>query len=74
MISLFSNAVTESRQGWVMGIFASTVAVAFIAAGLSTNLLSVMGVNKILLSGGVLSVIGAIILFSIRDRFIEEVD
>lgn len=41
MIGL-SEAVDKTRQGWVMGIYGSTIAVGFILSGLTPNLLSLI--------------------------------
>jgi len=56
LLTIFSNCVDETKQGWVMGIFSSTVAIGFILSGFSTNLLTLLGSQWIIFIGGILSI------------------
>jgi DHA1 family tetracycline resistance protein-like MFS transporter len=50
----FSNATDESSQGWVMGISVATMAIAWAVAGLSTQLIPVIGSENLILIGSLL--------------------
>lgn len=53
MYTAFSNAVSEDRQGWALGVAGSVMAVAWVVTGLLTNLLPMLGEVGLLLLGGV---------------------
>lgn len=52
MYTAFSDAVSEERQGWALGVAGSVMAVAWVVTGLLTNLLPVFGETGLLLLGG----------------------
>lgn len=70
LLSIFSNSVDETKQGWVMGIMASAVAIGFIVSGLSTNLLALIGSGSILFIGGVFSILSAYILYRFKKAYL----
>ncbi|WP_296223770.1 MFS transporter [Ralstonia sp. UBA689] len=53
MYTAFSDAVSENRQGWALGVAGSVMAVAWVVTGLLTNLLPVLGETGLLLAGGI---------------------
>ncbi|NMV37907.1 MFS transporter [Ralstonia insidiosa] len=53
MYTAFSDAVTEDRQGWALGVAGSVMAVAWVVTGFLTNLLPVLGETGLLLVGGI---------------------
>lgn len=61
--TIFSNCVNADRQGWVMGIFTAMVAMGFVIAGLSANLLPYMGSNWVIFLGGILALLSAALLW-----------
>ena len=67
IMTIFSNAADRNSQGWIMGIFGSIVAISFAIAGLSTNLLGLMGTHGLIALGGVLQIISSFLLW----RFIR---
>ena len=64
LLTIFSNCVDASKQGWVMGIFSSMVAVGFIVAGFSANLLTLMGSQWVIFIGGLLALVSAFLLIA----------
>jgi MFS transporter, DHA1 family, tetracycline resistance protein len=52
MYTAFSDAVTEDRQGWALGVAGSVMAVAWVVTGFLTNLLPLVGETGLLLTGG----------------------
>lgn len=48
MMACFSDAVSADKQGWVMGVFGSIMAVAFALTGLTPNLLSFLSVRAVI--------------------------
>jgi MFS transporter, DHA1 family, tetracycline resistance protein len=52
MYTAFSDAVSEERQGWALGVAGSVMAVAWVVTGLLTNLLPVFGETGLLMMGG----------------------
>ena len=52
MYTAFSDAVSEDRQGWALGVAGSVMAVAWVVTGGLTNLLPVFGEIGLLLIGG----------------------
>ena len=52
MYTAFSDAVSEDRQGWALGVAGSVMAVAWVVTGALTNLLPVFGEIGLLLIGG----------------------
>lgn len=59
MLTLFSDAVDESQQGWVMGISGSVMAVAWVISGLGSNLLNLFSGNVLIGIGGALLLLSA---------------
>ncbi len=51
MYTAFSDAVSEDRQGWALGVAGSVMAVARVVTGALTNLLPVFGETGLLLLG-----------------------
>jgi hypothetical protein len=64
LLTIFSNCAGSDKQGWVMGIFSSMVAIGFILAGLSTNLLSLIGSAWVIFIGGIFALISAFLKFA----------
>lgn len=62
MLSIFSDCVDETRQGWVMGIFSAMIAIGFIVAGFSSNLLTLVSASSVILIGGIFSLIAALLV------------
>ncbi|HGF4017513.1 MFS transporter [Burkholderia cenocepacia] len=52
MYTAFSDAVSDDRQGWALGVAGSVMAVAWVVTGALTNLLPVFGEIGLLLTGG----------------------
>lgn len=52
MYTAFSDAVSDDRQGWALGVAGSVMAVAWVVTGALTNLLPVFGEIGLLLIGG----------------------
>lgn len=52
MYTAFSDAVSEDRQGWALGVAGSIMAIAWVVTGFLTNLLPVFGEIGLLLIGG----------------------
>ncbi|MFL9884086.1 MFS transporter [Paraburkholderia agricolaris] len=52
MYTAFSDAVSEERQGWALGVAGSVMAVAWVVTGFLTNLLPTLGEIGLLLVGG----------------------
>ncbi|MBY4865102.1 MFS transporter [Burkholderia anthina] len=52
MYTAFSDAVSEDRQGWALGVAGSVMAVAWVVTGALTNLLPAFGETGLLLIGG----------------------
>ncbi|WP_426087752.1 MFS transporter [Janthinobacterium sp. PSPC1-1] len=48
----YSDAVTEDRQGWSLGVAGSVMALAWVVTGFLTNLLPVLGELGLLMVGG----------------------
>ncbi|PQV53575.1 MFS transporter [Paraburkholderia sp. BL21I4N1] len=48
----YSDAVTEDRQGWSLGVAGSVMAIAWVVTGFLTNLLPVLGELGLLMVGG----------------------
>jgi len=53
VLTSFSNAVDRKSQGWVMGISGSIMAFTWAITGLSTNLIPLLGLNVLIVIGGV---------------------
>ncbi len=62
IMTMFSDSADRQSQGWVMGIFGAVVAISFVFAGFSTNLLHLIGTHWIILLGGVLQLIGGLLM------------
>ncbi|TNF69058.1 MAG: MFS transporter [Gammaproteobacteria bacterium] len=63
LLTLFSNAVNDQLQGWVMGISGSVMAVAWIITGLSANSLSLLTTATLIAIGGGILILSSIILY-----------
>ncbi|MDF1760016.1 MAG: MFS transporter [Coxiellaceae bacterium] len=62
ILTVFSDSVTESQQGWVMGISSAVMAVAWVLSGLSSNLISLLGTQGLMALGGVFLLASAVVL------------
>jgi len=51
-LTVFSDAVSEERQGWVLGVSGSVMAIAWVATGLLANLSPVLGDAWLIFLGG----------------------
>lgn len=52
-LTLFSDSVESSRQGWAMGIANAMIALAWTITGLGSNLISLIGSDHLILIGGI---------------------
>ncbi len=52
MFTAFSDAVSEDRQGWALGVTGSVMAIAWVVTGFLNNLLPLFGDTGLLLLGG----------------------
>ena len=52
MLTLFSNAVDEKSQGWVMGISSAVMAFAWVLTGLSANAITFLNTASLIAIGG----------------------
>ena len=68
-MTLYSNCVDESRQGWVMGIANSVFAFSFVIGGLSASLLNWFSIEALLAFGGLLLIASGALLYGNRNRF-----
>ena len=62
LLTLFSNAVDEESQGWVMGISGAVMAIAWVLTGLSSSLLSFISTDTLIFSGGVFLLFSSLLL------------
>ncbi|MCI5057783.1 MAG: hypothetical protein MRY83_16830 [Flavobacteriales bacterium] len=62
-LTLFSNAVDKSLQGWVMGISGSAMAVAWVISGFSSNLLTLFPSDYLILIGGICLILSGFFLY-----------
>lgn len=60
LIVTFSNEVEADKQGWVMGIFSSTLATGFVLVAFTTNLLNIISLQVLLILGSVISLLSAL--------------
>jgi DHA1 family tetracycline resistance protein-like MFS transporter len=61
LLTLFSNAVDENSQGWVMGVSAAIMSVAWALTGLLSGALGILGLFIPFLSAGCLLLVSAAI-------------
>ncbi len=67
-VSIFSNAVDTTIQGWVMGVTSALAAIAWGAGGLIAGSLGNVGITlPFLMAGGL--VLGGILIFSFYQRY-----
>lgn len=69
MITAFSHAVGREIQGWVMGIFAASMALAWVVSGFTPNLLSILGVEKVLGLGAIAMIVSGILMILYNKRY-----
>lgn len=60
--AVFSNCADEKNQGWVMGVLAATCAIAYVLAGLSTNLLPYLGIRGVIALGGIFGIFSGLLM------------
>lgn len=68
LMTAFSDSVDEKRQGWVMGIFGSVMAVAWALTGLSTNLIRPIGLQGLIIIGGFFMLVSAVLMVRYNRR------
>lgn len=74
MLTLFSNSVDETSQGWVMGIANSVMALSWAISGLGSNLLNLMGTRGLIFAGGICLILGSIILESKKKKLTPQIN
>lgn len=62
MLTCFSDEVQETKQGFVMGVAVSVMAVAWTVSGFFTNLLSSIGVEGVIFIGGLFMLVSALMM------------
>jgi MFS transporter, DHA1 family, tetracycline resistance protein len=67
-LAYYSNAIPAEKQGWAMGVIASSVAIAFMLSGFASNLLKFVSVYTLLIVGGVSSICGGLLLWMITRK------
>lgn len=68
LITVVSNAVDATRQGWVMGVFSAMVAVGFIIAGLTSNVLPWIGSSGVIFAGGIIALLSCLFMVVYRQK------
>jgi MFS transporter, DHA1 family, tetracycline resistance protein len=69
MLTSFSNTADEKSQGWVMGISIAVLALAWVIAGFSSNLLDILSANQIVGWGGILLLIASSSMFLYAKKY-----
>jgi len=64
MYTAYSDAVTEDRQGWALGVAGSVMAIAWVVTGFLTNLLPVLGELGLLMVGGLSFVLSFVMMLA----------
>lgn len=67
ILTVFSDAVDESRQGWVMGVSSAVMAFTWVLTGLASNLITWLGVQGLMVLGGVMLCVATVLLRSHRE-------
>jgi MFS transporter, DHA1 family, tetracycline resistance protein len=62
MLTSFSDAADKESQGWVMGISGAVMAVAWAITGLSTNLISIFGLDGLIFIGGIFLIASSLLM------------
>jgi MFS family permease len=53
MLTLFSDSVDDSQQGWAMGLSSAVIALAWVVTGLCSNLINLVGTQGLIALGAV---------------------
>ncbi|WGS45042.1 MFS transporter [Burkholderia sp. JSH-S8] len=64
MYTAYSDAVTEDRQGWALGVAGSVMAIAWVVTGFLTNLLPVLGELGLLMVGGLSFILSFVMMLA----------
>ncbi len=62
IMATFSNQVDQARQGWVNGLFISTMALGFCINALLANFIPIVGVHGVLVIGGAVYLLSALLM------------
>ncbi len=62
LMAVFSDVAPLESQGWVMGIWSSVVALAFVVGALCNNLIPIFGVDPVIFIGGLALGLSALLL------------
>jgi len=68
LMAVFSDVAPQESQGWVMGIWSAVVALAFVAGGLTNNLLPFLHVDPVIFLGGALVCFSGFVLLKAAKR------
>jgi MFS family permease len=69
MYTAYSDAVTEDRQGWALGVAGSVMAIAWVVTGFLTNLLPVLGELGLLMVGGLSFILSFLMMVAYGRRW-----
>ncbi|KVU99482.1 MFS transporter [Burkholderia ubonensis] len=64
MYTAYSDAVTEDRQGWALGVAGSVMAIAWVVTGFLTNLLPMLGELGLLMVGGLSFILSFVMMLA----------
>lgn len=68
MMTLFSDSVAKTEQGWAMGIFSAVIALSWTVTGFASNLIGSIGTNGLILLGGLIMLLGTLVVAFNRPR------
>ena len=68
MMTLFSDSVAKTEQGWAMGIFSAAIALSWTVTGFASNLIGSIGTSGLILLGGVIMLLGTLVVVFNRPR------
>jgi len=69
MMTAFSHTQGPKSQGWVMGIFAATLALSWTIAGFATNLLTFVSASKIIAMGGMSMLLSTLFMYFYAKKY-----
>ena len=64
LLTSYSDAASTEKQGWALGISGSVMALSWTLSGLSTNLISSIGLQGLIFIGGIFLVLSAFFMFN----------
>jgi len=74
MLTAFSDASSKASQGWILGVAGSMMALSWTLSGFSTNLITFLGLETLILIGGIFLFLSCVLMVGYTRKYPASAD